>query len=39
VSPGDKEIMFGSPVETRWHNAIQKMGIDPQLLSHAAGRA
>ncbi len=39
VCPSDKEIIFGAPIENRWMNAIQKMGIDPQSLSYSAGRA
>lgn len=39
VSPCHKEIIFDLPVASRWESAIKSMGIDPQLLSNAAGHA
>jgi putative transcriptional regulator len=37
--PGDEEIIFNNPVETRWDRAVKKLGIDPASLSDAAGHA
>ena len=33
------EIIFDIPVEARWQAAVEKLGIDPALLSDTAGRA
>jgi len=33
------EIVFNTPIESRWDVAVRKMGIDPDLLSHTAGHA
>ncbi|MDH5471868.1 MAG: YqgE/AlgH family protein [Gammaproteobacteria bacterium] len=37
--PANKDIIFNTPVETRWQQAAQLLGIDLQLLSHDAGHA
>ncbi len=37
--PASHEILFTTPVETRWQEALSRMGIDPVLLSEAAGHA
>lgn len=34
-----EEIVFDTPVVERWHVVLQKMGIDPTLLSNTAGTA
>jgi putative transcriptional regulator len=34
-----EENIFGMPIETRWEEAVKKMGIDPLLLSNTAGHA
>ena len=34
-----EEILFDLPVESRWEEAIRKVGIDPALLSDKAGHA
>ena len=34
-----EENIFDMPVETRWEEAVRKMGIDPILLSDTAGHA
>ena len=34
-----EENIFDLPVEIRWEEAVKKMGIDPTLLSDAAGHA
>ncbi len=33
------ENIFKMPVESRWEEAVKKMGIDPRLLSDRAGHA
>lgn len=33
------DIIFKVPVELRWQTAVERMGIDPTLLSDAAGHA
>jgi putative transcriptional regulator len=33
------EIIFDTPVELRWQTAVERMGIDPSLLSDTAGHA
>ena len=33
------EIIFNTPVENRWQQAAQLLGVDLQLLSHDAGHA
>jgi len=37
--PVFEENIFKMPVENRWKEAVRKMGIDPALLSDAAGHA
>ncbi|MCW8854989.1 MAG: YqgE/AlgH family protein [Gammaproteobacteria bacterium] len=34
-----KDIVFNTPVENRWQQAAQLLGVDLQLLSHDAGHA
>ncbi len=34
-----EENIFTMPIEERWREAVRKMGIDPALLSDAAGHA
>ena len=34
-----EEIIFDIPVEERWETALKRMGIDPTLLTDAAGHA
>jgi putative transcriptional regulator len=34
-----EENIFDVPLETRWGEAVRKMGIDPMLLSNTAGHA
>jgi putative transcriptional regulator len=34
-----EENIFEKPIETRWEEAVRKMGIDPILLSDTAGHA
>ena len=35
----NKDIIFNTPVENRWQQAAQLLGIDLQLLSHDTGHA
>jgi putative transcriptional regulator len=37
--PVDASLIFETPVELRWEAAIKEIGIDPALLSDAAGHA
>jgi putative transcriptional regulator len=37
--PVFNEIIFNVSVETRWAEAVRRMGIDPNLLSNKAGHA
>ncbi len=37
--PASKDLIFDIPVESRWKQAMKKVGIDPILLSNTAGRA
>jgi len=37
--PALNEIIFNVSVETRWAEAVKRMGIDPNLLSDRAGNA
>ncbi len=37
--PLSDQIIFETPVEKRWHQALRIMGIDPILLSEIAGNA
>lgn len=39
TTPSLDQIVFDWPVENRWHEAVKRMGIDPALLSDAAGTA
>lgn len=34
-----ERVVFDIPIEARWKEAVNKMGIDPALLSNAAGHA
>ena len=34
-----EENIFDMPIETRWEEAVKRMGIDPVLLSNSAGHA
>ncbi len=34
-----EEIIFNTPIESRWEVAVRKMGIDPASLSDVAGHA
>lgn len=38
-TPCDAEIIFKLPIEARWESAINRLGIDPDLLSGTAGNA
>jgi putative transcriptional regulator len=37
--PVFEENIFDMPIDTRWEEAVRKMGIDPILLSNTAGHA
>ena len=37
--PADQDIVFSSDHETKWLRALAKIGVDPSLLSTAAGHA
>jgi putative transcriptional regulator len=37
--PAFNEVIFNVSVETRWAEAVKRMGIDPNLLSDKAGNA
>ena len=37
--PNDQEIMFRHPINDRWDSAMQKLGVDPDLLSETIGNA
>lgn len=37
--PADQALLFDTAAETKYHRALSKLGIDPGLLSSAAGRA
>jgi Putative transcriptional regulator len=37
--PADEELVFDPGLETKWDRAMAKMGIDPRMLSDAAGHA
>ena len=34
-----QEVIFDTPVDLRWQTAVEKLGIDPTLLSDTAGHA
>jgi putative transcriptional regulator len=37
--PNDHDILFHLPVNDRWQSAMQKLGVDPDLISETAGNA
>ena len=37
--PADETLVFGEDHEDKWGRALAKIGVDPQFLSTAAGRA
>lgn len=37
--PCSNDIIFTMPIAERWENAIKRLGIDPNKLSHMAGHA
>ena len=37
--PADADLVFGRDNETKWHQALSKIGVNPSLLSTAAGHA
>jgi putative transcriptional regulator len=37
--PADPDLVFSSDNETKWQRAMAKIGVDPSLLSTAAGHA
>ena len=39
ICPAESEIMFELPDEDKWDAAMQKLGIDPRLLSGEGGSA
>jgi len=39
TTPAVDEIIFDWPIESRWQEAVRRMGIDPALLSDTAGTA
>ncbi|MCC7305111.1 MAG: YqgE/AlgH family protein [Alphaproteobacteria bacterium] len=39
TSDPDSEVIFGTVPEKKWEAAVQKLGIDPAMLSGQAGRA
>ncbi len=39
TSPISEDVVFEMPLEERWGGALKKMGVDPALLSDAAGHA
>jgi putative transcriptional regulator len=39
TGPSDAEILFRTPIEKRWAEAVKRMGIDPMLLSETSGHA
>lgn len=39
VADADNDILFKTPPENKWDRAVKKIGIDPGMLSGAAGRA
>jgi putative transcriptional regulator len=39
VAPADEELVFGEDNESKWQRALGRIGVDPALLSSAAGRA
>jgi putative transcriptional regulator len=39
TNPVSEEIIFNTPVEERWDEAVKMLGIDPLLLASTAGNA
>ena len=39
VVPADADIVFSTDNGTKWRRAMAKIGVDPMLLSNAAGHA
>ena len=39
VADADHDLIFGPGTDEKWERAVRKMGIDPGMLSGAAGRA
>ncbi len=39
VGEADQEIIFNTPLEQKWDRALARLGVDPGLLSSAAGHA
>jgi putative transcriptional regulator len=39
TSPVFEEIMFDIPIETRWEEAMKKVGVDPAMLLATSGHA
>lgn len=37
--PADDDLVFGQGMETKWEQAMTKLGIDPRMLSDEAGHA
>ncbi len=37
--PNDHDILFSLPVNERWKRAMEKLGVDPDLMSETAGNA
>ena len=37
--PSDSELIFDTDVDTKWERAIQRLGIDPRMLSEEMGHA
>jgi putative transcriptional regulator len=35
----DEDLLFGAALERKWDQAMAKVGIDPRMLSDAAGHA
>lgn len=38
-APADEELLFGGDIESKWHGAMRKIGLDVSVLSSAAGHA
>ena len=39
IAPADPDIVFGHDNDAKWQQALQKIGVDPRLLSTTAGHA
>jgi putative transcriptional regulator len=39
VADPDPEIIFAASPEEKWERAVQKLGVNPAMLSHTAGHA